>query len=337
MRLLYSKIKDSEALKHDIEMFDRMDENDPNHSRDHLLKCMDRCIERKRQRKVESDYNKQIGRMFSAPVKDGVIDGAAATETKNAADKRKEERKASKAKKKEARSQSTGGGNNNNNNPNPKAKAKAKGKARAKSEPGGGRRQGAPAETAAPGETSSVGREKSAPRLQAMLNKVCWHFNHGGCKFSTADCSKEHTMVKANEKDSIPCPRSVSRTEDSAAASAGGGGAGGGKGKGKGKGKDKGKGKGKKGGKGGKKGDGKNASSGWERSASDTPKGKGKSSSWLPPMYCKQYYQFGKCEIPGCKVPHVSADGVKELKKVFGESLSSYYSQGRSSAKGSGK
>ena len=28
-------------------------------------------------------------------------------------------------------------------------------------------------------------------------------------------------------------------------------------------------------------------------------------------------------------VPHVSADGVKELKKIFGENLSAYYSQAR--------
>ena len=137
-------------------------------------------------------------------------------------------------------------------------------------------------------------------------------------------------MVKANEKENILRPRSVSRTEDSAAASAGGGGGGGGGGKGKGKGKGK-------DGKGGKKGEGKDAKGGRKCAASEPPKGKGKGSTWLPPMYCKQYYQFGKCEIPGCKVPHVSADGVKELKNIFGESLSSYYSQGRPSGKGTGK
>ena len=60
----------SEELALDLSVFDRMDEDDDDYSHEWLLKCMERHIRRKQDKKNMVAYNREIGRLFNAPVKD---------------------------------------------------------------------------------------------------------------------------------------------------------------------------------------------------------------------------------------------------------------------------
>ena len=235
-RLLREKLDSSDELAIDLAHFDRLDEENDDYSHKWLCQRMERCIQRKAEKKNDESYNDQIGKMFRAPVKNGApAENAAGAEGGKGGGKRRRTRSRNRN-----RDKSGGGGGGGGGDPKAKAKAKAKGKAKAKAKA-----------KAAPATPAEGGREQSRGRSKTYLKGVCYAFNHGGCQYSDEDCRFKHELVKKSEKDLIPRPRSVSAGGDPK----GGGRGRGGKGKGKGNGKDRGRSPG--GPKGGGKGKGK--------------------------------------------------------------------------------
>ena len=234
-RILYGKLKNSKDLEHDIKHFERVGRDHPDHSHDYLVKCLWDDINRKKLDKVELEYNLQTGTKLGAPLlKGGIMAGMMANATPSEVTDKKTKRKLKKLAKKEAKANGqqaaggggAGGGGGGGGTPGPKAKAKAKAKAKGKA-----RAKGAPAPEAAPAPPKPHEEEREPKKTKKgwtkkELAKVCYYHQFSGCWYP-GQCGKEHVLVPANLRDSIPKPKPKSVTP--------GGGGKGGKGDGKGK------------------------------------------------------------------------------------------------------
>ena len=74
-KLLVSKLKGlnesvkSEEMAQDIVTLERMEDDDPRYTHDWLLERMGKCLSRRKDDKIEMDYNVQIGKMYKADVR----------------------------------------------------------------------------------------------------------------------------------------------------------------------------------------------------------------------------------------------------------------------------
>ena len=59
-----------------------------------------------------------------------------------------------------------------------------------------------------PGRQQSSGSGKGQREAPTEPLRVCWYYNHGGCRFGDR-CKFEHQMVRPNQKALIPVPRNV--------------------------------------------------------------------------------------------------------------------------------